>query len=125
MLRWLINRKLNAEEKKLGESVDYVRHIVDVSPGAFFRFASILPFANSRKILPKDAWFVAQMVALRHEDCGTCLQIGVNQARQAGVNPELIRAVLDDDRDAIPTELADVIRFTQAVVNANDDDDGL
>jgi hypothetical protein len=68
MLRWLINRKLDSEEKKLGESVDYIRHIVDVSPGAFFRFASILTFANSRKTLSKDAWFVAQLVArrLRH-----------------------------------------------------------
>jgi hypothetical protein len=67
MLRWLIRRKLNAEEKRLGESVDYIRHVVDVSPTAFFRFASILPFANSRKTLPKDAWFVAQIVGSQDE----------------------------------------------------------
>jgi hypothetical protein len=125
MLRWLINRKLNAEEKKLGESVDYIRHIVDVSPGAFLRFASILPFANSRKVLPKDAWFVAQIVALQHEDCGTCLQIGVNLARQSRVDPALIRAVLAGDCDAVPPEMADVIRFTQSVVTASGDDDSL
>jgi len=77
MLRWLLHRKLNSEEKKLGESVDYLRHVVDVSPGAFLRFASILPFANSRKVLPKDAWFVAQLAAVEHEDCGTCVQITV------------------------------------------------
>jgi hypothetical protein len=123
MLRWLINRKLDSEEKKLGESVDYIRHVVDVSPAAFFRFASILPFANSRKVLPKDAWFVAQLVALQHEDCGTCLQIGVNLARQAGVDATLIGAVLK--RADVPSEMADVIHFTQSVVNANDDDDTL
>ena len=55
MLRWLIRRKLDAEEKKLGASVDYLRHVVDVSPALFLRFASILPFANSRKRLPKEA----------------------------------------------------------------------
>jgi alkylhydroperoxidase family enzyme len=125
MLRWLINRKLNSEEKKLGESVDYIRHIVEVSPAAFLRFASILPFANSRKVLPKDAWFVAQIVALQHEDCGTCLQIGVNLARQGGVDPALIRAALDGDRDAMPPEMADVIRFTQSVVSADGDDESL
>src|SRR5271170_7342900 len=110
MLRWLINRKLNAEEKNLGESIDYIRHIVDVSPAAFLRFCSILPFANSRKTLPKDAWFVAQIVALQHEDCGTCLQIGVNLARKSGVEPTLIRATLDGDCDAMAPEMADVIR---------------
>jgi hypothetical protein len=123
MLRGLIKRKLDAEEKKLGESVDYIRHIVDVSPGAFFRFASILPFANSRKVLPKDAWFVAQIVALEHEDCGTCLQIGVNLARQSGVDGRLIQAVLDGED--VPAEMADVIRFTRSVVNADEDDDSL
>ena len=60
--------QMTDEEKKLGESVDYLHHVVDVSPSAFLRFASILPFANSRKVLPKDAWFVAQIVALKRED---------------------------------------------------------
>jgi hypothetical protein len=124
MLRWFIKRKLDSEEKKLGESVDYVRHIVDVSPGAFFRFASIMPFANSRKVLPKDAWFVAQIIGLQHEDCGTCLQISVNLARQAGVDPDLIRAVLNGGDD-VPEKMADVIRFTQSVVSASEDDDAL
>ncbi|MFT4571974.1 MAG: all-trans-retinol 13,14-reductase [Hyphomicrobiaceae bacterium] len=68
MLRSLIHRRLDVEENKLGESVDYIRHVVDVSPGAFLRFASIMPFANSRKDLPKDAWFVAQIVASQAED---------------------------------------------------------
>jgi hypothetical protein len=125
MLRWLIKRKLNAEEKKLGESVEYIRHIVDVSPGMFFRFASIMPFANSRKVLPRDAWFVASIAALQHEDCGTCLQIGVNLARQSGVDSNLIRAVLNGDYAAMPPDLADVIHFTQSVVSANEGDDAL
>ena len=40
MLRWLLHRKLNAEAKKLGESVDYLHHVVDVSPAAFLRFCT-------------------------------------------------------------------------------------
>jgi len=84
-----------------------------------------MPFANSRKVLPKDAWFVAQIVALKHEDCGTCLQIGVNLARQSGVDGQLIQAALDGDFDKMPAEIADVIRFAQSVVNVQDDDDAL
>jgi len=122
MLRWLIRRKLDAEEKKLGQSVDYLRYVVDVSPAAFLRFCSILPLANSRKVLPKDVWFVAQIVALQHEDCGTCLQIGVNLARQARVDPALLRAALDGNCDDMPQEMVDVWRFTKSVVTATDDD---
>jgi hypothetical protein len=125
MLRWLIHRKLSAEEKKLGVSVDYLRHVADVSPAAFLRFCSILPFANSRKVLPKDAWFVAQIVALQHKDCGPCLQIGVNLARQNGVDPALLRATLDGHCDDMPQEMVDVLRFTQSVVTGSDDDDAL
>jgi hypothetical protein len=125
MLRWLIRRKLDAEEKKLGESVDYLRHVVDVSPAAFLRFCSILPFANCRKVLPKDAWFVAQLVALKHEDCGPCLQITVNLARKAGVNAALLRYVLDGDCHEMAQEMVDVLRFTQSVITAAGDEDQL
>jgi len=123
MLRWLIHRRLKAEEKKLGESVDYLHHVVDVSPAAFLRFASILPFANSRKVLPKDAWFVAQIVALQREDCGPCLQITLNLARQAGVDGSLLRAVLDGNCHELPSEIVDVLRFARSVTADDDNTD--
>jgi len=125
MLRWFIHRRLNAEEKKLGASVDYLRHVVDVSPSAFLRFCSILPFANCRKALPANAWFAAQIVALQHEDCGPCVQIGVNLARQSGVDATQLRAILDGNEQELPQELVDVIHFTQSVVSATGDDDAL
>jgi hypothetical protein len=84
-----------------------------------------LPFANSRKVLPKDAWFVAQIVALQAEDCGTCLQIGVNLALQDEVEPALLRATLTGALDQMPAELADVYRFTKAIIEATYDDDAL
>ena len=125
MLRWFLHRKLNAEEKKLGESMDYLRHVLDVSPSAFLRFASIIPFANSRKTLPKEAWFVAQLVASQHEDCGPCLQIGVNLARQSRVDPKLIRNTIDGNLDDMSQEMRDVYRFTKSVVTAAGDEDEL
>ena len=123
MLRWFIRRKLDAEEKKLGVSMDYLRHVAQASPTAFLRFASILPFANSRKTLPKEAWYSAQLTALRHEDCGPCLQIGVRLARRDDVPAEVAQALLDERYDALPSDLADVARFTRAVVATVSDDD--
>ena len=103
--------------------MDYLRHILDVSPAAFLRFASIMPFANSRKVLPADVWFVTQIVALQHEDCGPCLQIGVNLAQQSDVDSVLLRATLDGDLDRMPREMIDVYVFTHAVVTASGNED--
>ncbi len=125
MLRWFIRRKLDAEEKKLGVSIDYIRHVLDVSPTAFFRFAAIMPLANSRKVLPKEAWFTALIATLQYEDCGPCLQIGVNQARQSGVDRDLIQAVLDGSLDLFPPELVDVYHFTRSIVTSAGDEGDL
>lgn len=122
MLRWFFRRKLDAEEKKLGESMDYLRHIVDVSPSLFLRFASIMPFANSRKLLSREAWFVAQIVTLQQEDCGPCLQITVNLARQQGVSADLIQTVLDRRYGDLPDEIAEVCAFAKSVIEGGDDE---
>ena len=123
MLRSLFHRKLDSEEKKIGESVDYLRHIVDVSPAAFLRFASIMPFANSRKVLPTEAWFVAQTVAAQKEDCGPCLQITLNLARQSGVDAALLQSTLDGKSEELSPEMDDVYRFSKSVVDQSNEAD--
>ena len=55
MLRTLILRRLAQEEKVLGESLDYVRHILRVSFRAFLAFTKILSISKYRKVLPVDA----------------------------------------------------------------------
>lgn len=49
MLRWFINRRLNAEEKKLGVPLEYARHILRASLSAFFKFVKIMPLAEYRR----------------------------------------------------------------------------
>ena len=120
MLRWFFRRKLNSEEQRLGASMDYLRHIVDVSPTAFLRFAATMPFANSRNVLPADAWFAAQLVALQREDCGPCVQIAVNLAREANVAAALIQAILAGDFASVSPEIRDVCEFTQATLDADE-----
>ncbi len=122
MLRWFLRRRIDAEEKKLGESMDYLRHVADVSPTAALRFAGIMSFANGRKDLPADAWFSAQIVTLQREDCGPCLQIAINLARQQGVSADLIRAVVERRYGDLTEEVADVCAFSMSVVDGHDDD---
>jgi hypothetical protein len=52
MLRWLIRKRLAAVERDLGVSVDYVRHILDVSLGAFLRCGMVMPLEKYRRSLP-------------------------------------------------------------------------
>jgi alkylhydroperoxidase family enzyme len=62
---------------------------------------------------------------MQDEDCGTCLQITVNLARQSGVDAGLIRAALDGNCDELPQEMADVLHFTRSVVTSAGDEDAL
>jgi alkylhydroperoxidase family enzyme len=122
MLRRLVLRRLDAEERKLGGvSVEYLRHVARASLPAFFKFALFTPLAAHRRKLPADAYRLARLVAVQHEDCGTCVQIEVNLARRDNVAPELLRAALDGRFGELPPELADVCRFARAVAEQGDD----
>lgn len=120
MLRWLINNRLSAAERDLGAPLDYLRHIARVSLRAFFKFAKIMPLANFRRRLPPEAYFAARIVATRYEDCGPCLQIEVNLAKKAGVDPALLQLILDEKVDQLPEDVAEAYRFATEVMEKRD-----
>ena len=80
MLRWLINKRLDAAEKNVGVSFEYARHVLRVSLRAFLKFTKVLPLAEYRRAIPPEPFYAARVVAMRHDDCGECVQITVNQA---------------------------------------------
>src|SRR5262245_14662635 len=125
MLRWFIRKRLAAAEKRLGASVDYLRHILDVSLRAFLKFVKVMPLAEYRRSLPPGPYHVARIVATRNEDCGPCVQIEVNLARKAGVRPEVVQAVLAFNPAGLPDDLAEAYRFAEAVVTRNGAEDEL
>jgi alkylhydroperoxidase family enzyme len=110
--------RIAATEKKWGVSLEYCRFIVRVSLRATFKFAKFLAVDGYRRVLPAAPCAVVRIVAVRHEDCGTCVQIAVNQAREAGVPSEILRAVLARQPDTLPEELRDAYHFAEAVVTA-------
>lgn len=116
MLRWVMRKGIARFERQWGYDAGYMRDLIEASPRAawlFFRAASIGQF---RRDLPIDAWCAAGLTAVRHEDCGPCTQLGVTMAERAGVSPATLRAVLADDPDAMPPEVALVWRFTRATL---------
>lgn len=117
MLNALIHNRLDAAERQLGVSVDYLRDLARDSRGAFFKFGRFPGIAAYRKKLPKEAYTVGSLVATRSTDCGTCVQIGVNLAMKEGVPPEIIKAVLDRRPEDLDPPLADVYHFAASVVD--------
>ncbi len=125
MLRWLISKRLNSEEKKLGVPLDYARHILGTSLRTFFKFLKIMPLAEYRRALPPEPFYAARIIATRHDDCGECVQIAVNQARNAGIKSALLEAVLADRLEDLPEEVADACRFATAVITCSADLDAV
>ena len=123
MLRRLILARIAAAEKDLGVPLDYCRYMLRVSLRASFKFAKFLAVDEYHRVLPAGPCYVARIVAVRDEDCGTCLQIAVNQARKAGVPAEQLQAVLDGRLDELPEDLREAYQFAEAVVLRNGEED--
>jgi alkylhydroperoxidase family enzyme len=115
MLKPLIRWRLRAAEKRFGESVDYLRHTLRYSVGSFFAFAKAAKASQYRKELPAAPFHVARIVTVRHEDCGPCVQVTVNLAKEDRVPADVLRTVLDRRPYDLPEALADVYHFAEAV----------
>jgi len=64
-------------------------------------------------------------VATRDEDCGACVQIELNLARKAGVARDTLESVMEETPQRLPSDLANVYQFTEAVVKATGEEEGL
>lgn len=100
---------------RLPGSMDYLRVVARHSTAGFAKFMAFLPLAGHRGGLPLAAWFAARLAATRSEDCGTCVQVVVNDALNRGVPPRLVRDLVDERWETVPEELARVYHFAYAV----------
>jgi hypothetical protein len=79
-------------------------------------FSRVTALGRFRRDLPTEAWCAAGITAVRHEDCGPCTQLAVTMAERAGVSPVILSAVLADNPDAMPPDVALVWKFTRATL---------
>ncbi len=121
MLRRLALRSVAAAERDLGVPLDYLRHIAEVSLPAFVKFGLFMPLAQHRRWLPPAPYHLARIAATRLEDCGTCVQIEVNSALKQGVGKAQVQAAAEGRADDLPPDLAEVVRFAEAVTMQSDD----
>jgi alkylhydroperoxidase family enzyme len=124
MLQAFFNWQISKMERRLGVPLDYFRQVAKISPSAALRMARFSKLAQAGKG-PRDALLVASIAGAMADDCGSCVQIGVNLARKEGLSREILSAVVNHDPARLPDSLADVYRFSEAVTLNSDEQDDL
>lgn len=103
--------------------VSYMHHMLDVSPSAFFTFTGVSKLAEHRKAVSVEAFYAAHLVGVLAEDCGPCVQLVVDMAREAGMAPAAIEAVLTRNRAAMNLDTLLGFRFADAVARRAPEED--
>ena len=116
MVKWLLRWTIQSFERKWNYDASYLKDIVDVSPVAALKFSLATSLGSYRHDVPPAALCAAGITAVRSEDCGPCTQLAIAMAEQQGVPPEILRAILKDDVEAMPEEVALAWRFTRATL---------
>jgi hypothetical protein len=116
MIRWILRRAIEKFERDWKYDASYMKEMIDASPRAAWLFSRATALGQFRRDIPVEAWCAAGITAVRHEDCGPCTQLGVTMAERAGASPAVLRALLTDNPDAMPPEVALVWKFTRATL---------
>lgn len=121
MRKFIARIFLDRFSKRYGDDAAYMRAMLDASPTAFFRFAGLAKLAGHREAAPVDAYYVAKLVGALHEDCGPCVQLVVNMAREAGLADSDIAATLSGDMKQAGEDAALGFRFADGLTRETDD----
>jgi hypothetical protein len=113
MLKFFLTRWLDKFEKAFNYDASYMRHVLRVSPASMFKF-SLGSQAADRKAAPMEALFAAGLVGTLSEDCGPCVQVGVDIATAQGMDAAIMRAVIAGDLEAMGETASLGYRFAQA-----------
>ncbi|MEO0793622.1 MAG: carboxymuconolactone decarboxylase family protein [Verrucomicrobiota bacterium] len=86
--------QLSAFEQHYGYDASYLRHVLKTSPNAYDAFEHFKKMAAFRQNLSVDDYYVIAIATMQAEDCGSCLQLNVKMAIEAGVSQEIVQAAL-------------------------------
>jgi hypothetical protein len=116
MIKWALRKVIGKFERDWNYDARYMRDLIDVSPRAAWLFSRAAALGQFRRDVPTEAWYAASITAVRKEDCGPCTQLGVAMAERAGVSIEVLRAVLADNPEGMPPDVALAWNFTRATL---------
>jgi hypothetical protein len=117
MLKSLARRQLQAFAREWNYDTAYMQEILEAGGlDALIPFMKFQKMAQYRRDIPIAPHFVAGLVAIRAGDCGPCVQLTVTMAERAGVDPALLRAVLERRPQGLTDDARLVYEFTEATI---------
>jgi len=123
MRKFLARRMLRSFSKRYGYDASYMEMMLDESPAAFFKFASLMKASRHREVVPMTASFAAGFTGAKAEDCGPCAQLVVDMALEAGVPRDQIEAVVRRDVRAMNDDVVIAYRFADAIARRSADEE--
>ena len=107
---------IRATERRLGVELPYMREMARVAPELLDRLGAFSGLADHAQHAPDDVRHLAALGATQAQDCGACVQIGVNLALAAGVDPDVLRAAIGEESPVETSEAQDeALAFGRAV----------
>ena len=117
MFKWFLHRVIRGFERQWDYDASYIHEMINADPRAVWMFQRAAGLGKYRKDVPLAALAAAGITAVRNEDCGPCTQLGVAMMEKAGVDPNVLRAILREDPTQMPGEAALAWRFTRATLD--------
>ena len=109
----MLSRWLDGFEATFNYDAGYMRHVLRANPWSLMKFA-LGTQALDRKAAPAELLVAAGLVGTLQEDCGPCVQVGVDIATAGGVDPVILRAIIAGDEAAMGETAALGYRFARA-----------
>ncbi|MDB5424200.1 MAG: hypothetical protein JWQ29_1616 [Phenylobacterium sp.] len=113
MLKAMLTRWIDGFERQWGYDASYMRDVIATSPASLVKFA-LGARAADPKAAPPAALFAAGLAGVLAEDCGPCIQLGVDMAVAHGIDPRVVRGVLAGDEAAMGETACLAFRFARA-----------
>lgn len=125
MIYYLLNKMLLSFKERYNYDVQYQQDMLTADFAAYLKFMGFQTMSSHTGNLPPQALHTARLRTIIKEDCGSCAQLAVNMALAAGLETDLIRAILQADINNLPEELRLVMHFTDSVLAHNSAADDL
>ncbi|PQO27790.1 hypothetical protein [Blastopirellula marina] len=115
--------QLEAFGQKYDYDIGYMVQLLEDSPRAFEAFAAAQAMGRAYHKLPLEAAYVARVTAMKTDDCGPCLNLGLKMGVEEGIDRELLSNTVKAP-DKLPAPLKDIHDHTvAALLNEGDDAD--
>ena len=122
MLKRIAHARIHRLERAMDYDMTYVHEIVDAGGyEALAPLAALAKLSAYRRDVPIDVYYGAKITSVMAADCGPCAQLVASMAERDGVSPEVLRALVAGDREALSHDVQLGVDLASAALIGADD----